>query len=535
MPPRAAKAGTAATTPLARSRAFRLLLIGSSVSMLGSRVTTIAYPMLALYLTRSPVDAGWVAFAATAPSVLVYIPAGALVDLMDPKRVMLLSEFGRGLAITAVVAMVALDWRGIMWFVVAAVVEETLEVFSTLAERRYVRALVGPDQAKHALVQVEARTHVVVLAGRPLGGLLFEIWPIAPFLLDVLTFIASIGALLGIKRRQPTERSILASLIKCISTRGQFRKTITRLDQPPDWNIKSNIGEGVRWLWGKQSVRAGMILLASTTLISQALIMVFIAEANAQHLSPVTVGIVLAMSGLGGALGSALAGRSRVLFENFWIQIQMSVWSVAFILLAIFGSQLPAYMGMTMGILGFTGAISNIGFDTYLIKHVPENMLARVTSIGRLVSFSACAVGPVIGGFLFELYGTRNGVQETVRWLAGVTVSLALYSILTPSMRGLQTKDMQQRGVGITEAWALASGKQLVSIGAAFLYAMTIRAAMAGRMVLMSLRSLAQSDRGQGCHNPVGHIEPEIYARDALGPQLAASELHPQIQAVSQP
>jgi MFS family permease len=164
-----------------------LLLAGSSVSMLGSRVTTIAYPMLVLYLTGSPVTAGWVAFAATAPSVLVYMPAGALIDRWDPRRVMLLSEFGRGVAIATVAVTVALGRTTIPQLVVTAVIEEILEVFSTLAERRYVRSLVEPNQASSALVRIEARTHVVVLAGRPLGGFLFELEPIFPFPFDAVS------------------------------------------------------------------------------------------------------------------------------------------------------------------------------------------------------------------------------------------------------------------------------------------------------------------------------------------------------------
>ena len=55
-----------------RIRAFRLLLTGSSVSMLGTRISNIALPMLALYMTGSPIAAGWTAFAAIAPSPSSY-------------------------------------------------------------------------------------------------------------------------------------------------------------------------------------------------------------------------------------------------------------------------------------------------------------------------------------------------------------------------------------------------------------------------------------------------------------------------------
>ena len=67
------------------NRTFRRLLGASSVSMLGSHVTTIAYPLLVLHLTGSPFTAGCAVFAATAPSMFAYIPAGALVDQVEPK------------------------------------------------------------------------------------------------------------------------------------------------------------------------------------------------------------------------------------------------------------------------------------------------------------------------------------------------------------------------------------------------------------------------------------------------------------------
>lgn len=538
MPGRAVVTDATSTMRRGKSRAFRLLLAGSSVSMLGSRVTMIAYPMLVLYLTGSPVDAGWVAFAATAPSVLVYIPAGALVDLMDPKRVMLLTETGRGAAILAVVAMVASDMRTIWLFILAAVIEETLEVFSTLAERRYVRALVGQDQAKPAQVRVEARTHVVVLAGRPLGGLLFDLWPIAPFLFDVLTFAASVGALLGIRRRQPIDRSAFAALGMCISPKGQFRRVITRLDQPPEWTIKSDIGDGLRWLSRNRYVGAAMVLLAGTTLIIQALIMIFIAEAHARRLSPVTVGMVLAMSGLGGALGSALAARSSALFENFWLQIQMSVWSLAFILLVVSGGQSPVYLGMTMAILGFTGAMSNIGFDTYLIKYVPETMLARVTSVGRLVSFTACALGPLIGGFLFEFYGAQDGVQNSVSWLAVATIFFAVCSMLAPSMRAQvnqdsNAKEILSRAIGKACSWLIVNGKHLASMGSSCLYAASVVPALTSRMIRLSFGLLIQGDHNQSMAGSFASATPEMYSLESMGPQRAPAELHPHVQAAS--
>lgn len=181
---------------LGTSRAFRLLMLGSTVSMLGSRITTIAYPMLVLYMKGSPVVAGVVAFAATAPSLVVSIPAGALVDRWDSRRAMLVSEAGRGAAIATVVVVWQLGLLTVPLLIALAVIEETLEAFSTLAERRYVRSLVEPGEASSALVHIEARTHVAVLAGRPLGGFFFGLAPMLPFSADALSFAFSVWTII---------------------------------------------------------------------------------------------------------------------------------------------------------------------------------------------------------------------------------------------------------------------------------------------------------------------------------------------------
>jgi MFS family permease len=406
-----------------------MLLAGSSVSMLGSRVAAIGYPMLVLYITGSPVDAGWVAFAAMAPSILVYMPAGALVDRWDPRRVMLLSEIGRGLAIASVVVMVALGRPSMMLLIVAAIIEEILEIFSTLAERRYIRALVPRGQASAAQVRIEARTHVVVLMGRPLGGLLFEITPIGPFLANVATFVISVAALFGIETRRPAERATVSSLAREIGARGRLRRSC--LGQPRNRQLRNDISEGVCWLWGNGFARTAMALSESTTLICQATIMVFLAVAHSRQMSSIAVGTVLAASGLGGAVGSFVASRLPAWSTRSLIQVQMWFWSAAFAVLAISGGESPFWMGLVMAVLGFTGAMGNIEVGTYLIQHVAENMLARVTSIGRLMSFAAGAIGPVVGGFLFQRYG----VQDTVNSLLIVTMLLAIYSLFTPSMR----------------------------------------------------------------------------------------------------
>jgi predicted MFS family arabinose efflux permease len=153
-----------------------------------------------------------------------------------------------------------------------------------------------------------------------------------------------------------------------------------------------------------------MTLMAGTTLVAQALIMIFLAEAHTRHLPSADIGTVLAASGIGGVLGSVAAGRLPQPAKNFWLRIQMCAWSVALGLLAVFGGSSVMLTALAMIILGSTGAVGNIEFGTYLVRNVTDNMLARVTSIGQVVAIGACALGPMIGGAAIQGYGIEGAI-----------------------------------------------------------------------------------------------------------------------------
>jgi predicted MFS family arabinose efflux permease len=293
-------------------------------------------------------------------------------------------------------------------------VEEILEVFSTLAERRYVRELVPPDQASSAQAAIEARAHAVVLAGRPLGAFLFGLTHILPFLADVLSFAVSVSTIIRL-----TSKRVVNVHADPVSWQRQLRR------------LRADISAGLKWVLCDKYARAAMTLSASTTLIGQALIMVFLAEAHTSQLSSGTVGLVLAGSGGGGVLGSMVAPRVPTPPQASLILIQLVAWAGAFAILVTSDRSSLLCLAFVMAALSLTGALGNIEISTYLMRNVDESMLARATSIGRLMAFSAYAVGPVLGGVLIQWHGA----QDAVLALFSITVVLALLAVCSPSMR----------------------------------------------------------------------------------------------------
>ena len=94
--------------PLWRNRDFLLLLGGQAVSSAGSQASLLAFPLLILAVTRSPVQAGLITGLRGLPFALFCLPAGALIDRWDRKCVMILCDIGRALALGSIPLVFAL-------------------------------------------------------------------------------------------------------------------------------------------------------------------------------------------------------------------------------------------------------------------------------------------------------------------------------------------------------------------------------------------------------------------------------------------
>ena len=125
---------TEAGGPLRRNRQFLLLWSGQTVSTVGNRISNLAYPLLVLTLTGSAAQAGVVGFALALPAPLWYLPAGALVDRWDPKRVMIVADAARAAAVASLVVAVLAGRSSLPHLVLVAFVEGTGAVFFQLAE-----------------------------------------------------------------------------------------------------------------------------------------------------------------------------------------------------------------------------------------------------------------------------------------------------------------------------------------------------------------------------------------------------------------
>jgi predicted MFS family arabinose efflux permease len=394
------------TAPLRRNRDFQLLWIGQAISALGSRVSTIAYPLLVLALTGSPADAGIVGFAATIPYLVIQLPAGVLVDRIDRRGAMIACDAGRLLVLAGLAAAVAAGDAPLALIAAVALVEGCLTVVFNLAELSAIQLLVPSVQLEPALAQNEARVRGAGLLGQPLGGVLFGLGRAVPFAVDAASYAASLVTLAAIRR------PLVAEAV------GERRHPWTEMV------------EGLRWLWSQPFLRSTTLIVAASNGLFQAVTLSVIVVAKAHGASPGVVGLILAGWGVGGLAGAAAAGWLGKRLPAAAVVIGAN-WVWAGLLPVIALAPQPVAIGTAGAGMAFVGPAWNVVLGSLEMRLTPQALLGRVQAVQMTAAYGAIPLGSLIGGFLLD----RLGPEEAVWALAACMLTIAVVATLTPSVR----------------------------------------------------------------------------------------------------
>ncbi|MFD7998262.1 MFS transporter [Streptomyces mirabilis] len=405
--------------PLRRNREFLLLWSGAGMSFLATRVTSVAYPLIVLWHTGSPLAMSLVSTAALLPLLLVQLPAGALVDRWDRRRLMLVCEAGRIAAVGSVAAALAVGRVAVPHLAAVAFTESALAVFYRLAERGAVRNLVHPAHLPTALAQNEARGRAAGLLGQPGGVLLYSAARWLPFGFAAFGYLASFLGLLLIRKDFQQERSGLA--------KGP--------------RLAGEVAEGMRWLWRQRFLRAALAYVAGTNILFQMLALALILRIKEAGLPSATLAIVVGVGGIGGLCG-ALAGsrverqmRRRTLLIGGAVAWALLIGAMGF-------TARPLLLGVLYAGTGFVGAVFNVSAAVYQVRTTPDALQGRVAATAGLIGSGTNALGSSAGGLLLAAWGA----QPTVRAIAVAMAVLALFAVLAPDLKGELPDDLTDNG-----------------------------------------------------------------------------------------
>jgi MFS family permease len=403
---------------ISRPGDFRRLWIGNAVSQVGTQVSMLAVPLLAvLTLHASTFQVGVLTAAENAAFLLIGLPAGAWVDRLRRRPVLIAGDLLRAalLASLPLAAALGVLTLGQLYAVVFAVGTGT--VFFEVAHQSYLPSLVGREHLVEANSRLEANRSVAYAVGPTVAGYLVQALT-APFalLVDAASFAWSACWIVAIRHREP--RPVAAA----------------------HRSLRREIMAGLRQVFGHPVLRATAVYGSCTVLfmaLARAVEVVFLVRSV--HLAPAGIGLLYSLSSLG-AVAGALVGAplGRRLGPSRTMLWSALVAHLFMLLIPLTGPGLRlAYYAVGVAVSSLCIVVFNIVSVSYRQTLCPDHLLGRMNATMRFMIWGALPVGGLIGGAL----GTALGLRPTL-WVSALGGLLAVAWLVWSPLR--QTREAAQ-------------------------------------------------------------------------------------------
>jgi MFS family permease len=381
----------------------------NAVDNAGDGAFAAALPLLAVTITRDPRLVSAVSVATLLPWLLVSLPAGALVDRHDRATLMWRAQLVQGVVVIVIAVLVAAGHVSIWALAAAGLCLGSAQVVFDNASQSLLPSLVPKDllpRANGSLYVVQVISGSIV--GRPAGGALFALAPVAPFAVDAASFAGSARLLKGLPRSRPHPD-----------------KQASRGIQPA-----GGARAGLRWLARHRLLRIVAVMLAVSGFCGTMGSATFVLFATQTLHVPVReYGLLLASS----AAGSVLGGLVNPVIARRVSPVPL------LIMMGVIGSARAVGMGLApdavvLGALmacgGFTTTLWNVVTVSMRQREVPTEMFGRVNSVYRMLTWGTRPLGALAGGFIAHAAGLRapfivGGILRGTAFLAVLPLLLA--------------------------------------------------------------------------------------------------------------
>lgn len=372
--------------PPPRSHDFTVLWVAQTANELGSEVSSIAFPLLALALTGSPLLAGLAEAAYLLGLLGALLPAGVLADRVDRRRLMRMSSGSGAVLLASIVVAGALGSVTLPHLVAVALLSGAAAGLFSPAETSAVRAVVRREDLTAALSQNQARQHVASLVGGPLGALLYGVARTLPFAADAASYAVS-WLLLG-------------------RLRTDLAAPVVDGRRP---SASADLREGIAHVWGHPLFRtlAGWSLVSNLSL--NALFTMAVLRMVQDGVDPLHIGLVSSVAGVAGIVGAVLAPRVVERVPTGWLTVAVA-WSPLPLVVPMAIWPHPAVVSLALGSVLLLNPVGNAGMVSYRLTVTPTPLVARVQSAMQLVGMAGLPLAPVVAGVLLTLLDATTAV-----------------------------------------------------------------------------------------------------------------------------
>ncbi|GIE97675.1 MFS transporter [Paractinoplanes rishiriensis] len=391
-----------------RNRDFVKLWGGETVSLVGSQVTDLALPLVAiLTLQATAFEVGLLNVARYAPFVLLSLFAGVWFDRHRRRPTLIGVNLGRAVLIGLVPVAGLLHLLTMEWLYLIAFLVGILTVLFDVGVLSYVPSVVERKDLGEANSKIAVSYSIAGIGGPGLAGFLIGVLtaPVA-LVIDAVTYLASAGALASIRRREPEP------------------------ERPADReSVRSSIAEGLRAVFGNRVLRHLATQSATFNLFENVVVTVFLLYAVRElGIGPAAIGLVVSAGSVGALLGALAANKARTVLgigpALRWSTV-LACLSPLFLLLP--GGNDPVsllILAAALAVHGANLAVFNVNALTLRQSVTPNRLLGRMNASYRLILFGTIPLGAFLGGSLAGLFGPRTalvagvlGVASPVAWL----------------------------------------------------------------------------------------------------------------------
>ncbi|MFE9024346.1 MFS transporter [Streptomyces sp. NPDC007808] len=366
---------------------FQWLWASVTVSSLGDGMRFVALPLLAAQLTSDPRHVAFVYLAEQLPLLLFGLPAGALADRFDRRRILWVVDAVRALVVGALAVAAAAH---AMTIPLLAVVGFLLGLGQTLYNGAWsgmVPALVAPTELTRANARLQSGALITdTLLGTPLGAVLFGIAAALPFAVDAVSFAAA---------------AVLALML-----RGNFQPRPQAA--PSTWRrLGRDATQGVRWLWQHRLLRRLCLASGVINLVGGGLIAILVLYAQRiLGLSSLGFAFLVAAFALGGVAGAMATPRLNSRFGTPRV-LRLTAAATA-VAAAAAGT---ASSGLVAAACIASYGAANLAWNVIAVSLrqalVPAELLGRVGMAYQMVIGGGTTLGAAAAGFTAGSFGLR--------------------------------------------------------------------------------------------------------------------------------
>lgn len=363
---------------LLRDPDFGRLFAATALGQLGDRIIFLTFPLVAIVaLNADEFQVGSLAAMTTAGSLLVGLPAGAWVDRMRKRSVMISTDLARAVALLTIpVAW----WSGLLtiwWLYAVALVHGVLTVFFDVAYVSYLPHLVGRGNLIEGNSKLSAIRSLTSISGPGMAGPLVG-WLGAPVTLLVSSAGMAMSGLLatGIRKREQ----------KPVSS-----------EHP---QLLRDIKEGLKFVLKRPVLRAiilGDAIFNIFLVMYQTMLLVFLERE--MNLESFGIGLILSGMGCGALLGALWASRvSKRVGQGPVIWLAPLVTCPLTVLMPLAHPGWSVYVAaLGLASLSLGGVIRFVAQSSFQQTLTPDRLLGRMSATARFVSWGGIPLGGLLG------------------------------------------------------------------------------------------------------------------------------------------